>query len=241
MNDLVKKRFVAPHLYQPVDDSLCLWLNGRGSRRQGSVLEDLSKKKQPCVNHGATWGNTPLGHSVLNFDGDSDYINCGNDPSLNITDAITIEAWVNLATTPNAYNKFVTKASDYENARYELGRYRSGVGGNLYWFIRKLDGNIFRISATAPVADRWYHFVGTYEQGVGIKLYIDGILESSNSDYIGAIDSTAYSLRIGGFFAGPGPEWYFNGTIDEVRIYNRALSAEEIMMRYWNTRFLYGF
>ncbi|GAI16215.1 unnamed protein product, partial [marine sediment metagenome] len=75
------KEFAEPIINKPVDDSLLLWLLGRGSRREGTLLADLSKKGHhgTLVNSPA-WKNTPLGHNVLDFDGNNQYVEIPDHP-----------------------------------------------------------------------------------------------------------------------------------------------------------------
>jgi len=94
MGTILPKEFSSPGITRPTDDSLVLWVRGQLSRRKGSVLADLSKKGNNGTIYGATYVNTPLGNSVLSFDGIDDYCDMGNDESLDITDEITVEAWV---------------------------------------------------------------------------------------------------------------------------------------------------
>lgn len=86
------KEFSSPMIHRPVDDSLVLWINGRGSRNGGAVLADLSGRKNHGTIIGCEWKNTPIGHSVLQFDGIDDSVNI---PSFNdFTKGITLEAWI---------------------------------------------------------------------------------------------------------------------------------------------------
>jgi hypothetical protein len=76
----------------------------------------------------------------------------------------------------------------------------------------------------------WHHFVGTYDPSIGTRVYLDGNLVGSNDPSGEITHSRKYSLNIGRYSGGV----YFKGKIDEVRIYNRALSAEEVLTLYGN-------
>jgi len=80
-------RFTEPHIYAPVDDSLVLWISGRG-RSVGSKVFDLSKKSNHSTIHGACWKSLPSGYSVLSFDGIDDY--CYDEA----TEVLTLRGWV---------------------------------------------------------------------------------------------------------------------------------------------------
>ena len=77
--------------------------------------------------------------------------------------------------------------------------------------------------------NKWYHIAGTYQANNNIKIYVNGVLEKTTS--IGVTRGTnPNNFSIGQSLIFPGR--FFNGTIDEVKIYNRALSAEEIEAEY---------
>ena len=85
-------------------------------------------------------------------------------------------------------------------------------------------------SGVQPIAGKWYHFVGTWGSG-GIKIYIDGELKGTNP-YTGGVPQWTHYNYLGTNTWGG----YVNSTIDEVRIYNRALSDSEIQELYFTTQ-----
>jgi endo-1,4-beta-xylanase len=87
-------------------------------------------------------------------------------------------------------------------------------------------GGWYNTSLGELLADTWYHLAGTYD-GEEIKAYKDGVLISTNDAPSGPPNSESNSLKLARHAANAGQ--YFTGTIDEVRIYDRALSAEEIL------------
>jgi hypothetical protein len=86
------------------------------------------------------------------------------------------------------------------------------------------------VSSTGPfTVHTWYHIALTYEQGIGSKMYLNGVLNNSNTTYTMALDYTvnpAAPVRIG--MLSSGNYYPFNGTIDEVRIWNTTRTATEI-------------
>jgi len=174
----------------------------------------------------------------LSFNGAGEYVDCGNDESLNITDTITIETWINPATAQEVCWNGATGnygvAGKVESAagstnwswqlRYgspdscRLGFQFNTVGAGAQWATAKRDLTV----------GQWYHIVGTFG-GTDIKFYLNGELKDTNT--LGAstkIVSNLNKLLI----ANEGWANYFNGLIDEVRIYNRALMATEIQKHY---------
>lgn len=73
-------------------------------------------------------------------------------------------------------------------------------------------------------ADTWYHLTATYD-GENLKTYKDGVLITNNSEPSGNADAESESLKFAKHATG---EIYFHGTIDDVRVYNYALSENEI-------------
>ena len=163
--------------------------------------------------------------TALNFDGSNDYVDVGTGSDLDINDAITVETWIN--------------TSENKAVQFIAGRGDTGYSG---WFLSWEEGTIqFKVgSGSAEVRpvypgnqiNTWYHVVGTYDR-TSAKLYING----ENKDTVpftspinyGSIARTWIGQIPGG---GGTPARYFNGKIDEVRIYNRSLSPEEINASY---------
>jgi len=162
---------------------------------------------------------------ALWFDGVNDYVNCGNDASLNPTKAITVETWAKLdvaAADETSYFPIIRRNSAY------LLRAESKISGNKFSFFI-YDGTSWELGAYSnfqPTSGVWYHVVGTYDRQ-HVKIYVNGKLRGSAAR-TEAIQSTGTNTVVG-FWNNE----YFQGFIDEVRIYNRALSAEEIKNLYF--------
>jgi len=178
--------------------------------------------------HGATLEDDPeqlikqLGNA-LKFDG-NDYVDCENGASLNPTQAITLELWLNPYVYPSTYSTPLHKGG---NGQWY---YRFDANGRLYVFIKLGAGNAWDYAVVTPSAvplDTWSHFVFTYD-GDYNRLYQNGSVVHSRQTAGGAIATSGTSL----LFGSAGASWYLNGLIDEVRIYNRALSATEIQKHY---------
>ncbi|MHC4498219.1 MAG: LamG domain-containing protein, partial [Planctomycetota bacterium] len=198
------------------------WKFDEGS---GTTATDSAGDNNGTIGGNPSWVTSIIG-SALGFDGTGDYVDCGSDISLDITDAITIGAWVK---RPN----FVTDGmiagktnGDLRSAGYGLFSYTDGLAFNFYsgtWPWRKT------MPRVAIPASEWHHVVGTFD-GNNAYLYVDGE-QSASLAYDGTIAAaTGYSFHIS--FWRPELPAYFNGTIDEVVIFNRALSAEEIQQLY---------
>jgi hypothetical protein len=99
------------------------------------------------------------------------------------------------------------------------------TGGGQFKIIN--NGTPYIASATTDINDnQWHYLVGTYD-GSTMKCYVDGSLEGTNTSFSGNLPVRIGDLRIGADYDTT-PGNFFNGSIDEVRVYNRALSAAEV-------------
>jgi len=153
----------------------------------------------------------------LQFDGKDDYISMGNPPSLSLRNAITVEAWVNI--TPGGTWKVVAeKYVTFLTAVYQTTA-RFSVAG-----VFDMSKNIgYDISGTLT------HVAYAYDSDAGYaRIFVNGA-EIGNTTATGSIPKTNEGLVLGKSQSGI---YYFNGTLDEVAIYNRSLSPAEILLHY---------
>ncbi|MCK4735849.1 MAG: carboxypeptidase regulatory-like domain-containing protein, partial [Methanophagales archaeon] len=191
----------------------------------GGIVVDSSGNGNNGTINGATWTTGKI-DSALNFDGVDDYVDCGNDASLNITEAITIEAWVKpelLAGSGEWHGGTIVGAYDSNWHRYGINSY--GVFYRIYngtdaWYKQK---------AYSFNTGTWYHVVvvGDKANNKGYW-YVNGEEIGNESKTVWPIHTYCQLRYIGSTDANR----FLNGTIDEVRIYNRALSADEIKADY---------
>jgi hypothetical protein len=202
-------------LFNEGSGSLAYDVSGHGNH---GILKNMLPNTQ-----GSKWQGSKFG-GALDFDGQNDYVDCGNDPSLNITDAITIEAWVkspDLAT----YRMIASKAYSYS---YNGWAFFINNDGKLKWYI--WDGSSQFTCLSTPTVDdgNFHHFVGTWSGGQ-MKFYIDGTEPTYDTqESPSTIATTTNHQYIGKWHAGSS----FNGSIGGVKIYNRALSVKEIKQLY---------
>ena len=190
----------------------------------GNIAYDISGNGNNGTIYGAKWTKGKYG-SALQFDGVDDYVDLGNDESFNITDELTIEAWVNRGTITGTTMRYIVgKGTNYINEPYIL-EYDPANG---YLRFGIYDGTNYYEVVTGLVKGQWVHLVGVFD-GTSVKLYVNGIKKAELSFSQTTIDIQEHSVTIGGCDGGGR---YFVGLIDEVRIYNRALSPEEIRYHY---------
>ncbi len=187
----------------------------------GQVAKDKSGNGNDGKIYGAKWVEVKSGFA-LSFDGVDDNVNCGNNPDLSFNErAFSIELLIN----PNNL-----KEGRYVLAKGGAREYIIGVGGGyLDRAIMFFGGwGNYRYSKNGAMRKGYWTHIVYVKEGVNLDCYIDGKLSNGSVTAIPSSVSGSSSLQIGGV-AGYG---YFNGIIDEAKIYNRALTAEEIMVSY---------
>ena len=202
-------------------------------------LEDKSGNSNDGTNHGTVFSSGKI-NQAINLDGIDDYIEVADSSSLDITDAITLEAWVYAESWDN--DPWSNLDKNAENNILTKGGESSGLG---VWSLHhKTTSKGFRFELvddetpyplfenTPSIAlNQWYHIASTYD-GSEMKLYINGALSNFTNEYTGLIKTNDESLIIGKKLWWKDIYSCWDGMIDEVKIYNRALDADEILEHY---------
>jgi hypothetical protein len=169
--------------------------------------------------------------SAYSFNGTSNYISNADASQLDITGAMSISAWVYTA-TPNTgtVQGIVCKdiSGSIGNCPYELTLTNTGVP---YFSITNSSNTTGSISFNGyqMSANTWHHLVGTYD-GTNMYIYEDGVRSIGGSTLSGPLAVTTGNLNIG--LQKLVTNRYFGGSIDDVRIYQRALSQAEVTLLY---------
>jgi hypothetical protein len=173
----------------------------------------------------------------LKFDGVDDYVNAKTGSILNITGQnITISAWINPKTFGGGtLGRIVNKHTTTDSAGYAFFLDSSNTTNGLSFAINDStsgNGNIAVSVANIISLGKWQHVVAVYN-GSGVSFYVNGIKKVSNAYNISGkniSDNSTLPFYIGGRSADALRQ--FNGSLDDIRVYNRALSASEVKQIY---------
>lgn len=213
--------------------SATIWLSPTGlvalysfSEGSGAVVHDTSGAGNDGVLAGATWTNSGKSGSALVFSGTS-WVTVPNSASLNPAKGITLEAWVNPSSLDSA-DSWVTVVAKERTQDLSYGLFATSRASS---FSPPVPAGLVFASGYARLVfgpsvipiNVWTHLATTYD-GANLRLFVNGVLVATTL-ISGTLDSGDQPLRIGG--NSPWGE-YFTGVIDEVRVYNRALSQNEI-------------
>jgi len=165
--------------------------------------------------------------SGLNFDGINDNVTIPVQPALNISSAITIETWM-YATKTTGVQDILCKSSSSSNNGYIFPRTISGW--TTIEFLVYMNGfgwRTLRVNYGADKRNQWHHVAATYDGNV-MRIYIDAV-QAGQFAFSGTILTNNNPLTLG---VQPGySSEHFGGSIDDTRVWNRALSQCEISAR----------
>ena len=221
------------HSPQIVQDGLVLLLDAANSKSypgSGTTWNDLSGNgNNGTLTNGPTFDSGNLGS--IDFDGTNDYVNCGSPSTLDFgTNNFNLSCWVNVTSTSGA---------DWMGI---MSRYNNGTGfwiqldpSNRYvgfgW-----DGSNYITSSTSAGGGQW-KFISCQRTGsTSAEVYVNGSLVASSSS-LPSTTSTGQNIDIGRInISGR----YTSGNIAQVSIYNRALTASEVLQNYNATKSRFG-
>ena len=186
----------------------------------GLTVGDRSGNGNAGTISGATRALAGRFGGALSFDGVNDWVSVADSASLDLSASMTLEAWVRPTTAGASWRTVVMKEQPGQLVYALYGNEGAGrpsghvfVGGE-----RDVRGGVGSVPLNA-----WTHLAAAYGGG-SLRLYVNGTLASTLA-LSGSMPASASPLRIGGNAVWP--EW-FAGLVDEVRVYNRALTQPEI-------------
>lgn len=202
---------------------------------KGSLLADKTPYENDGTIYGATFTTDRMGQAnkALSFDGVNDYVKAGNvfnEEKMKYT--MTASAWFKSDVVQT--EKYILSKKQYslDNRAFGIYVYNQEV----IWSVHD-DNNTQYNNVSSFSLGNWVNVVGTWDNGIQ-RIYINGVLIASSTRAFSRINYSSATFLIGA--ADRGVNNFFNGDIDDVRIYNRALSEDEIKLLYesYNSRLL---
>jgi hypothetical protein len=186
----------------------------------GTTATDSSGKNLNGTIANAAWTTAGRFGSALSFNGTNSWVTVADNTALDFTNGMTLEDWVK-PNTLTGYTTVLMKERGTTGLNYSL--YASDNTGQPPAAYVYRGSDISALGATTLTIGAWSHLAATYD-GANLRLYVNGALVRTRA-VSGNLANTANPLRIGG-----NAVWgeYFSGLIDEVRVYNRALSQTEL-------------
>jgi len=213
--------------YSFYDFSLVLGMNFNNNTAIGEKATkavDISKYGNNGTIYGAAWTKDGRFAGALQFDGVDDHVDAGDGTSLDMnTNDFTVEAWVK--SINSTYGSGIVSKGSWGKMGFFIS-YAYKPANGLYFGIRDSAGQksaIFFRNSTY----NWTHLVGIKTNN-HLETWVNGVKMNEYNGPIGSIRNPGLPLTIGKSSNGD----YFNGSIDELRIWNRALSPAEIKMHY---------
>jgi hypothetical protein len=184
----------------------------------GSTVTDVSGNGNNGTLTNATWATAGKYGKALQFNGTNALVTIPDSSSLHLSSAMTLEAWVNPSTVNSNWRDVLYKGNDnyyLEATSSNASRPDAGmIAGGSY---------ADAIGTSALTANTWSFLTETYD-GTTLRLYVNGTQVASTA-HTGAITTSTNPLQIGGdSLYGQ----YFAGLIDNIRVYNTALTPTQI-------------
>ncbi len=197
----------------------------------GSTLLDQSGNGNTATwfgtkagNNGTYYQSGKVGNYSGFFDGSTDHASTTSGGTLNISGNLTMSAWVK--TSKTTLQVIVTGFND---SGPPFSGYGLGVSVNSPGLLSYLDAtNVVWKDGPTLIDDGNWHFVAAVASGTVLTLYVDGVQDGATST-IAPPTNYAGARTIGAWVAAG---YYFSGSLDEVRIYSRALSQSEVLALY---------
>jgi len=165
---------------------------------------------------------------AFSFDGVDDFLRVtdANNLDFGLSDSLTIDAWIKTGSLSSTQRIIGKQTAAGQNGVYLL---RLFSAGKLQFFLRDTNGVVTSVTSTAPINDNLFHHVaGVRDIATDtIRIYIDGVQVGSTTDLTTGSFVTNLDLLIGAYSSTPGSN-NFDGLIDEVELFDRALSSSEI-------------
>jgi Concanavalin A-like lectin/glucanases superfamily len=207
----------------PPPPGLMAWYSG-----EGNANDSQGSNNGALIGAGTTFPAGEVG-KAFSFSGGG-YVSVNNSASLNPTAAMTIDTWVkttNASLEASMVNKFQHNNGTSSDDSYYLGINPGGGAGKVRWQLQTSAGDPILDSPVLNIFDgQFHHVAGTYD-GTSMVIYVDGQVVASRSAS-GTIQATTTPVYLAAAMDHGSTARYFVGQLDEIEIFNRALTQSEI-------------
>lgn len=210
--------------YWPMDEGAGSSVYDASGNNNVGALTIGAGGTQTTTNQAWANGSPAMVSGGINFDGTDDYANFGNSSVLGMSDNITVIFWIR-APVNSSYQRAISKNSQTSQG-WEIQNSPNTANVAIRIDTTSSTNQLFYING---IINSVWHQVGFVISGGSVARYVDGSLQNTNSYAVGNGLSNTNNFVVGASAVLGG---YFNETIDDVRIYNRALSATEIKNLY---------
>ena len=193
----------------------------RFNENTGTTTADASGSGNTgTLQNGAAWTAPGKdGASHITFDGVDDRVNVADSSSLDVSGAMSIGGWFNHNSAGGSGTNGVQKLNAYRITAVEA----NAANSKWQFFITDPVGGTHQVTTTSAYSnDAWHYITGVFT-GTQLLIYVDGVSAATAVNWTGTIQNSAQALVIG-----QRDSVYYKGQIDELRIYNRALTSTEV-------------
>jgi hypothetical protein len=191
----------------------------------GTTAWDGSANNNTGAGTNTTWTTGKVGGGVA-MNGSDRYVDIADSSSLDPS-TITVSAWLNSTTNTT----FASAVSKWNNTTPQNGEWILGHGSvaGTYRFLVRIGGTNYDVeSSTGFSTGAFHHVVGTYD-GSTVRLYVDGVEVGTPATITSTMPASSTNMRIGNRV---GNTNYYNGTVDEVKVFSKALLDKEVKAEY---------
>lgn len=215
------------------------WRNGligywKLDEGNGSTTNDSSGNGINGTLNGPTWSEGQFG-KALSFDGNDDYVVMDDLHDENVT-SLTISAWINSPFDQIGYVFYSGTYGEFLLGNGQQAYDQPEITGNdtADFSVHLSNGIMYDVFSTPMTPNTWHFLTGVWTKGSSIKIYVDGVLSGENDaipdSYLLNV-GTSYGTRIGDYGTSRGVPFY-EGSVDNIMVYNRTLTAEEVQLQY---------
>jgi len=193
----------------------------------GTVAYDYSSNENDGTITGADWVNAKYGRGLQFVSGNSDYVTITHDITISLATDFSISCWIKTSTTPGGWRGIIDKSNGTVNYRIYIN-----TDGSINFEIWDGINNPIAQSNSDLTDGAWHHIVAIrHTTDDKLYLYVDNVLQDDQQT-----DTTTGSITNTGDLLLGKNNGYWDGTLDELQIYNRTLSSQEVEMLYLHPR-----